>query len=73
MNEDQIINTALERLTQQTGLKAKWKPRHDEIDGEVDFYFQKGNLHVFAEIKKELRLHQLDKYLSWRSNISPLW
>ena len=43
MNEDQIINTALERLTQQTGLKAKWKPRHDELDGEVDIYFQKGN------------------------------
>ena len=71
MNEDQIINTALERLTEQTGLKADWKPRHDEIDGEADFYFQKGNLHVFAEIKRELRLHQLDKIFELAGKYQP--
>jgi hypothetical protein len=44
MNEEQIINIALERFTEQTGLKTDWKPRFDEIDGEADFYFQSGHL-----------------------------
>jgi hypothetical protein len=71
MNEDQIINTALDRLTEQTGLKADWKPRHDEIDGEADFHFQKGNLHVFAEIKKELRLHHLERIIGLAKRYQP--
>lgn len=71
MNENQIIQTALERLTEQTGVKVEWKPGKDKIAGEADFYFQKGKLHVFAEIKKEFRLHHLEKIIELADKYQP--
>lgn len=71
MNENQIINTALERLTDQTGLKVKWKPGKDKVDGEVDLYFKEGKMHVFADITKELRLHHLEKIIELAGKYPP--
>lgn len=71
MNDNQIINTALAHLTNQTGLKADWKPQDGEVDGEVDFHFPKGNLQLFAEIRRELRLHQLDKIVELAGRYRP--
>ncbi|MBN8863805.1 MAG: hypothetical protein J0H92_10560 [Sphingobacteriales bacterium] len=71
MNDNQIINTALAQLTNQTGLKADWKPQDGEVDGEVDFHFPKGNLQLFAEIRRELRLHQLDKIVELAGRYRP--
>jgi hypothetical protein len=61
MNEKQIITKALDRLTAHKGLKVKWKPRATGIHGELDFHFPNVNLHVFAEVKRELRQYQLPK------------
>ncbi|GAC1483769.1 MAG: hypothetical protein NVS1B13_08380 [Flavisolibacter sp.] len=58
-NENQIVQTALDRLYQHTALEGRWKPRMDEIDGELDLYTRGGDLHFFVEVKKELRQYQL--------------
>jgi hypothetical protein len=59
MNEKQIVARAIERLGTHTGLKARWVPRTGDLDGELDFHFTPKNLHVFAEVKRELRQYQL--------------
>ncbi|GAC1424286.1 MAG: hypothetical protein NVSMB7_00230 [Chitinophagaceae bacterium] len=63
MDETLIVNKALDKLNQQTGMHGNWEPRNKDIDGEIDFYFATGNVHVFVEVKKELREHQLPKLL----------
>ena len=71
MNETNIVNKALERLTAQTGMQGNWKPRNQDIDGEIDFYFNTRNVHVFVEVIKELRQYQLPKLLEMAERYHP--
>lgn len=59
MNENLIINNALERLLDQRGIRANWKLIEKNIDGELDLYFDNKKEHFFVEVKKELRNFQL--------------
>lgn len=59
MNENKIIQTAIEALHKNAGLKAAFEPLHGQVDGRIDFAFDNGNERFYAEIKKELRGHQL--------------
>jgi hypothetical protein len=63
MNEDEIVDKALQKLHQHTGLEGKWNPLHGVIDGELDLYMPNKIRHFIVEVKKELRNHQLPKIL----------
>ena len=71
MNENQIVNKALERLTIHTGLQGKWKPNTDDIDGELDLYFTANNLHFFVEVKRELKQFQLPQIFERAEKYQP--
>ncbi len=63
MNENQIAQLALERLTERTGLTGRWKPLSHEIDGRLDLHFDNGEERFYTEVKKELRHHQVNQLL----------
>lgn len=63
MNENQIIQTALGRFTEQTGFRVDWKPAKGEMDGEADFYINNEKVRVFGEVKKEFRVHHLENVI----------
>jgi hypothetical protein len=71
MNENKIAQLALERLHERTGLAGKWQPLQYELDGKVDFYFQGKDEIFFAEVKTELRHHQLPKLLDMANRHAP--
>ena len=71
MNEAELIYRALDRLEVQTGMQGKWKPGHQDIDGELDLYFTGNSLHTFVEIKKELRQYQLPQILEMAARYQP--
>ena len=61
MNENQIAQLALEKLQERTGITGKWKPLARGADGRIELRLD-GNLRRFyAEVKTELRQHQLDQ------------
>jgi hypothetical protein len=60
MKAPYIIDLALENLLKETGIKGKWKTTPvKELDGTLDLTIDKQTFHFNAEIKKELRNHQL--------------
>jgi hypothetical protein len=63
MNENVIVNNALDRLLDQTGIKGTWTLLDKEIDGELDLYFEHKNERFFVEVKKELRNFQMPAIL----------
>jgi hypothetical protein len=71
MNEDIIIAKALERLNQNTGFIATWKPDYGEIDGKLDLFFEQDETKFFVEVKTELRQHQLPKLLEMAKKFHP--
>lgn len=71
MDENQIVNRALERLTINTGLQGTWKPHVADIDGELDLYFTTKNLHFFVEVKRELRQYQLPQIFEMAEKYHP--
>jgi hypothetical protein len=71
MNETQIVNNALGRLNIQTGLTGNWMPLDLEIDGELDFLFENKKLHMYVEVKNELRNHQMPQILEMAKKYTP--
>ena len=71
MNENQIVHAALERLTEQTGMEGKWKPTIKDVDGELDLYIRTKTLHMFAEVKRELRHHHLPQIFEMAEKYQP--
>jgi len=71
MNENQIANLALERLAETTGLAGRWKPLPHLVDGQLDLHFDNGNERFYAEVKKELRHHQLEQLLNMAKDNRP--
>lgn len=72
MNENQIVHTAVEHLEAQTGGQGKWKPATKDLDGELDLYTPPNNLHLFVEVKRELRQHQLPQIFEIAKKYQPL-
>jgi len=63
MNDGIIVTTALERLHEATGVRAKWRPLDGDVDGELDFQFENSTQHFFVEVKNELREYQFPQIL----------
>lgn len=55
MNKAAIINDALDRLREHTGIKGNWIFFDGESGVELDLLFDHDKERVFAEVKKELR------------------
>ncbi len=71
MDENQIVHTALEHLEKITGLKGKWEPHTKNIDGALDLYLATNKLHLFVEVKKELREYQLPQIFAMAEKYPP--
>ncbi|MEO8885539.1 MAG: type IV toxin-antitoxin system AbiEi family antitoxin [Mucilaginibacter sp.] len=71
MNETQIVNNALLQLNQKTGLTGCWMPANAGIDGEMDLLLDNKNLHVYIEVKQELRHHQLPQLMEMAKKYPP--
>lgn len=72
MEENIIIGKALENLEKQTGVKATWRPRRGEVDGEIKFTYNKEPYQIPVEFKKELRAHQLGKLFDLKKQLKNL-
>ncbi|MEO6721706.1 MAG: type IV toxin-antitoxin system AbiEi family antitoxin [Ferruginibacter sp.] len=72
MNENEIIHGALERLAEQTGMQGRWNPTGSEPDGELDLYMPGKDLHLFVEVKKELRQYMLPNIFEMAKKYQPL-
>lgn len=61
MNEQDIIKYALSGFSESTGIKAVFRKSRDikEVDGILDFRFNNCRYQLHAEVKNELRQHQL--------------
>ena len=60
MKPNIIVEKAIGRLLEQTGILATWTPEKDEIDGRIAFTYNRERFHLPVEVKKkELRAHQL--------------
>lgn len=71
MNEHQIIPRALERLATTTGIKAKWKPGKQEIDGELSFQTAPFPFNIYVEVKREIRQYQLANIFEMAKRYQP--
>jgi hypothetical protein len=71
MNEYQLANAALDQLQANTGLKGTYQHIDDAIDGHINFEFENGNQFFYAEVKKELRQHQIPKILNQAKTHQP--
>lgn len=69
--ELEIVNEAIEQLQRETDIKAEWLPREKEIGGELTLYINGNRFHAFAEVKRELRQHNLDTILKYASKYAP--
>ena len=72
MNKNQIVHTALDRLRHHTGIESRWKPKTDEVDGELDFYINTIEFHMFVEVKSELRHYHLPQIFEMAKKFRPL-
>ncbi len=59
MNEQDIIRVALGNLQTHTGIAGEFRPTIYQENGEIDFHFYQNHVHVFVEIKNELKPYQL--------------
>ena len=60
MKETDIIHIALENLEKNTGFRTKWKEdAKGPFDGTLTIDFKGENLNFLAEVKAELRTHQV--------------
>lgn len=59
MNELLIIDNALDRLLDQTGIKGQWTFLDRDIDGTLDLFIDHKKERFYVECKRELRNFQL--------------
>jgi len=73
MKENNFAHIALDNLYTYTGITGKWKENGvREIDGKITFRINKQQLTFNAEIKQELRNHQLPVILEQAKLFAPL-
>jgi hypothetical protein len=70
MNENQIVQKALERLSFQTGINGRWTPAHNGLDRELTLYLPR-EFHAFVEVKRELRQYQLPNIIKMAERYTP--
>jgi Holliday junction resolvase-like predicted endonuclease len=72
VNKNQIVHTALDRLMHHTGIEGQWKPNTKELHGELDFYINTKEFHMFVEVKSELRHYHLPQIFEMAKKFRPL-
>jgi hypothetical protein len=75
MENNILINRALEELEKQTGIDAWYQepaPHEKEIDGILKFTYNKEPYQFYIEVKKELRNHQLPQLENLNKRFYPL-
>ena len=61
MKEQRIIETALERLNETAGINGHFAHVNPEDDGRIVLTVDNQELDFFAEVKREIRPHQIDQ------------
>lgn len=73
MKETEIVHLALENLQQNAGITGKWQnDGPEELDGQVEFFFNNQYIKLNTEIRQELRNHQLPKIIEQADRLGPL-
>jgi len=73
MKENEIVNFALENLLKNVGITGKWRnigPK--ELDGQLEIVIESQSIKLNAQIKNELRSHQLEKIIALKERYGPL-
>jgi hypothetical protein len=73
MRDNEIVHIALENLQKNVGITGTWKdngPR--EMDGEMELIVENHPVKFNAEIKQELRNHQLPQIIQQAERFAPL-
>lgn len=68
---ENIRENALNNFQQETGISAEWRQIDGEYDGEVTLIRKKERLHFYVEVKRDLRLYQLDKIMDLAGRRKP--
>ncbi len=61
MSEQRIIDTALERLKETTGIEGHFTIENPEDDGHIVLTVDNQELDFFVEVKREIRPHQIEQ------------
>ncbi len=73
MRETEIIHIALENLQTNAGITGKWEDfGPQEIDGQIELIVEGQPVKFNAEVKQELRSHQLLKIIDQANRFGPL-
>ena len=73
MNEDEIVNIALQNLNKNAGITGNWNNHaQNELDGKLDLIINNRPIKFNIEIKQELRQHQLPKIIQQAERYTPL-
>src|ERR1035437_6918498 len=73
MKENEIAHIALENLQKNVGITGRWRdfgPK--ELDGQVEIIYENQTITFNAEIKQELRNHQLPQIFALANLFKPL-
>ena len=68
MEDNIIIEKALENLARQTGITATWQQGRD-VDGEIQFTHNEELYRIPVEVKREVRAHQLGKLFDLKKKL----
>jgi hypothetical protein len=73
MNEQEIINLALENLQKNAQIQGKWEAfDHREPDGQLVLDIDNQHIRYYVEIKNELRNHHLQQIMAFNQDYPPL-
>lgn len=73
MEQTTIIQKAIGQLEHNMGILLKWyNKRSDELDGKIEFRYNKKKYEAYVEVKKELRNHQLPTLFKLKKKYHPL-
>ncbi len=72
MRKQEIVHIALENLHKNVGLDGKWIDfENQELDGQLEILIENQLIVLNAEIKQELRNHQLPQIISRAKQLNP--
>jgi hypothetical protein len=72
MQQDLIVDKAIGKLGEQTGIIATWTPHHGDTDGEIAFNYNNELYRLPAEVRKELRAHQVTELIRLKEKYGKL-
>jgi len=72
MEIDELVNTAIENLFKNTGIKAKWKAyAQKETDGKLTIQLKPDNIDFNIEVKREIRNHHIPGLINKAATFPP--